>query len=127
MTFYKKYDTIQIGSYILPNSTKTGGDAMDSAFIGVLSAILGIFLGLFGAKRSLQQDFKREGETEGSFRADLAYIKKRTDDVLLEQKDTNRNLSIITERLVRVEESSKSAHRRLDELESDFKNYRKQQ
>lgn len=96
---------------------------MDSAFIGVLSAILGILLGIFGATRTLKNDSKMEGQTEGSFRADLAYIKKRTDDVLLEQKDTNRNLSIITERLVRVEESSKSVHRRVDELESDFKKH----
>lgn len=98
---------------------------MNSAFIGVLSAILGMVLGLFAAKRALQQDFKLEGEREGGFLADLAYIKKRTDDVLLEQKDTNRNLSIITERLVRVEEISKSAHKRIDNLEQEFQMMRK--
>ena len=99
---------------------------MDSAFIGILSALIGIFLGIFGATRNLKSDSKREGQNEGSFKADLAYIKKRTDDVLLEQKDTNRNLSLITERLVRVEESNKAAHKRLDEVEVDFKEHCKQ-
>ena len=98
---------------------------MNTAFIGVLSAILGMVLGLFGAKRAMQQDYKSEGEREGSTQADLAYIKRRTDDMLLEQKDTNRNLSIITERLVRVEEISKSAHKRIDNLEQECQIMRK--
>lgn len=96
---------------------------MDSAFIGLLSVIVGLFVGIYGATRNFKNDSKTEGQTEGGFKADLAYIKKRTEDILLEQKDTNRNLSLITERLVRVEESSKSAHKRLDEMEVDFKEH----
>ena len=97
---------------------------MDEIFIGTLSALLGIFLGLYGAKRNLKHDYKTEGEIEGNFKADLTYIKKRTDDVLLEQKDTNRNLSLLTERLVRVEESTKAAHKRLDGIEEELKTFR---
>lgn len=93
---------------------------MDTIFIGTLASLLGILLGLYGAKRSMKQDYRNEGSTEGSLKSDLMYIKKRTDDVLLEQKDTNRNLSLITERLVRVEESTKSAHKRLDEYGVEF-------
>jgi len=94
---------------------------MDPIFIGTLSTILGIFIGIFTIKRTMKQDYHQQGETEGSFKSDLMYIKKRTDDVLLEQKDTNRNLSLITERLVRVEESTKSAHKRIDVIETEVK------
>ena len=96
---------------------------MDMIFIGTLSTLLGIFVGIFGLKRSLKQDYKSEGQNEGSFKTDLLYIKKRTDDVLLEQKDTNRNLSLLTERLVRVEESSKAAHRRVNAVEDELKKH----
>ena len=96
---------------------------MDMIFIGTLSTLLGIFIGIFSLKRSLKQDYKSEGQNEGSFKTDLLYIKKRTDDVLLEQKDTNRNLSLLTERLVRVEESSKAAHRRMDVVEDELKKH----
>lgn len=98
---------------------------MDNAFIVTLSGLLGIILGIIGATRTLKQNSKSEGQTEGTFKADLAYIKKRTDDVLLEQKDTNRNLSIITERLVRVEESTKAAHKRMDSFEEELKDHLK--
>lgn len=96
---------------------------MDMIFIGTLSTLMGIFVGFFGLKRTLKQDYKSEGHNEGTFKTDLLYIKKRTDDVLLEQKDTNRNLSLLTERLVRVEESSKAAHKRVDALDDELKKY----
>ena len=96
---------------------------MDTVFIGTLSILLGILIGIFTVKRALKQDYKSEGHNEGSFKTDLLYIKKRTDDVLLEQKDTNRNLSLLTERLVRVEESSKAAHRRVNAVEDELKKH----
>lgn len=96
---------------------------MDIVFIGTLSTLLGIFIGFFTLKRTLKQDYKAEGEISGQLRSDLSYIKKRTDDVLLEQKDTNRNLSLLTERLVRVEESAKGAHRRVDLVEEELKKH----
>ena len=71
----------------------------------------------------MKTDYKNEGQVEGSVKTDLTYIKKRTDDVLLEQKDTNRQLSLLTERLVRVEESTKAAHKRLDNFEQELKKH----
>ncbi|MEG1609533.1 MAG: hypothetical protein RR348_06655 [Clostridia bacterium] len=48
--------------------------------------------------------------------ADNQYIKRRIDDVLLEQRETNKTLDAHGERLTRVEESAKQAHKRIDEL-----------
>lgn len=47
--------------------------------------------------------------------ADIQYIKRRVDDVLLEQKDTNKTLDAHAERIARVEEAVKQAHKRIDE------------
>lgn len=65
---------------------------------------------------SYKKGIKNEGEYTGEMRSDVQYIKKRSDDMLLEQKDTNRQMNAITERLVKCEESTKQAHKRIDEL-----------
>ncbi|MFZ3101124.1 MAG: hypothetical protein WA131_09365 [Desulfitobacteriaceae bacterium] len=41
--------------------------------------------------------------------ATLISLKRRTDDVLLEQRETNKSITTLTERVTRVEENSKSA------------------
>lgn len=89
--------------------------------IGLIGTLCSIIFGFLGYQRGQKLDYKSSGKVEGSLEADILYIKRRTDDVLLEQKDTNRNISLLTERVARVEESSKSAHNRIDTLESDFK------
>ncbi len=57
----------------------------------------------------------RDGNEHGELFSDVKYVKRRVDDVLLESKDTNKRLDALTERLAKVEESAKSAHRRIDE------------
>lgn len=54
--------------------------------------------------------------------SDISYIKNRTDDVLLEQKDTNKSINALSERVTRVEESAKQAHKRIDKVEEGYKN-----
>lgn len=65
----------------------------------------------------------KKGQDDGSMKADITYIKRRVDDVLLEQKETNRVLDIHAERITRLEESSKSAHKRIDTLEDKVSRY----
>jgi len=57
----------------------------------------------------------RNGSKDGELHADIQYIKRRSDDMLLEQKETNKTLDNLSERVTRVEESTKQAHKRLDE------------
>lgn len=62
------------------------------------------------------KDAKKEGQDDGALKADIAYIKRRVDDVLLEQRETNKTLDAHAERITRVEESTKQAHKRIDEI-----------
>ncbi|MHB1651682.1 MAG: hypothetical protein ACYCVD_04285 [Desulfitobacteriaceae bacterium] len=82
--------------------------------VGSVSAVV---FGYVGYSRGLRKDYYSAGAVKGTIEADLNYIKKRTDDVLLEQKDTNRSLNNLAERVTRVEESAKSAHKRIDTIE----------
>jgi len=81
------------------------------AWIGVIGVISGILISFSGHQRNVKTD----GAADGESNADLRYIRGRVDDVLLEQKDTNRSINQLTERVVRVEESAKQAHKRIDD------------
>lgn len=87
--------------------------------IGVVGTICGIVFGYAGYKKGLKTDIYKEGNEDGTLRSDTQYIKRRIDDVLLEQKDTNKSINALAERVTRVEESSKQAHKRIDRIERD--------
>ncbi len=80
-------------------------------------AVSGIVFAYVGYLKGLKKDSYSAGTIRGTLETDIAYIKHRTDDVLLEQKDTNKSINALSERVTRVEESSKSAHKRIDLIE----------
>lgn len=84
--------------------------------IGSISAVI---FGYVGYSRGVKKDSYSAGTVRGTLEADITYIKRRTDDVLLEQRDTNKSITTLTERVTRVEENSKSAHKRLDQIEDE--------
>ena len=87
--------------------------------IGVVGTISGIIFGYLGYSRGQRKDSRQLGSDSGALKTDIEYIKRRTDDVLLEQKDTNKTLGNLSERVTRVEESTKQAHKRIDKLENN--------
>ncbi len=86
-------------------------------FIGAAGVMAGIIFGFWGYLRGNKQDNYKEGDTDGTLKSDTQYIKRRIDDVLLEQKDTNKSINALAERVTRVEESAKQAHKRIDRLD----------
>jgi hypothetical protein len=86
------------------------------ALIGTACTICGALFGYIGYQRGLKKDVKDDAYVDGAARSDMDYIKRRVDEVLLEQKESNKNMSAVTERLTRVEESTKQAHKRLDQM-----------
>jgi prefoldin subunit 5 len=52
---------------------------------------------------------------EATLKVDITFIKEGINDIKTEQHEMANNLSRLTERVTRVEESVKSAHRRLDQ------------
>ena len=86
------------------------------ALFGVVGVISGVLFGYIGYQNGCKKENLLEGEEEGALKADTRYIVRRVDDILIEQKDTNKSLNLLSERVTRVEESAKHAHKRLDEL-----------
>lgn len=83
--------------------------------LAVVGAASGMVFAYVGYLKGVKKDSYSAGSVKGAIESDLAYIKRRTDDVLLEQRDTNKSINVLAERVTRVEESAKSAHKRLDE------------
>lgn len=85
--------------------------------LAVVGTISGIIFAYIGYLKGIKKDSYSAGTMRGTLETDIAYIKHRTDDVLLEQKDTNKSINALAERVTRVEESTKSAHKRIDTIE----------
>jgi len=58
----------------------------------------------------------KKGRDDGSMKADIQYIKEKVTELCREQERINSTLTDHFERIIRLEESSKAAHKRLDEL-----------
>lgn len=63
------------------------------------------------------KDKYNKGDADGSLRGDVKYMRNGFDDLRLDVKEVGRKQDAYGERLIRVEESAKSAHKRLDTIE----------
>lgn len=90
-----------------------------TAVISVLAALSGMVLGWAGRARAIRQDTVQETKAEAMQRADVEYIKRGVDDMKVEQKLQRQQFEAVSERLTRVEESAKQAHKRIDRLEDN--------
>ena len=84
-----------------------------TAVISAAAAISGIVLGWLGRSRTVRQD----GAEDGELRASVNYIRQAVDDMRVEIRLMRQDYADLVERVARVEESAKSAHRRIDRLE----------
>lgn len=89
--------------------------------IGLIATVCSIMFGYMGYQKGLKDENKKLGNNEGILNTDIQYIKRRTDEVLLEQKDTNRNIGFLTERVTRAEEGIKAVSSRVDNVVEDLK------
>ena len=88
--------------------------------IGILCTISGIFISLFFSvltyKRNVKKDSENTGEGRGVLQSDIGYIKAGIDDLKRENRAVNLKLDSISERVTRVEERCKQAHKIIDEI-----------
>jgi hypothetical protein len=76
----------------------------------------GIYLGWSARGREQKKETKEETEVTTSLKLDVEYIKRGVDDIRIEQRAQGQKVDELSERVTRVEESSKQAHKRIDEL-----------
>lgn len=87
------------------------------AAISALAAISGIILGWTARARETKKAIQEDAGASTMLHADVEYIKRGVDDIRIEQRAQGQQLDALTERVVRVEESAKQAHKRIDRLD----------
>lgn len=88
-----------------------------AVIVSAAAAISGIILGWLGRSRTIRQDTAEEASRDAMLRSDVEYIKRGVDDLRIEQKVQGQKFDVLAERVTRVEESTKQAHKRIDKLE----------
>ena len=86
--------------------------------IAVAGTLSGIWLGWSGRSRTVRQETATEVAQDITIKSDMEYLKRGVDDIRFEQRTQGQRIDAMSERLTRVEESAKSAHRRLDRVET---------
>lgn len=85
-------------------------------FCTVISIVISLVFSLLSHKRNVKKDSESAGEGRGVLQSDVGYIKAGIDDLKRENRAVNLKLDSISERVTRVEESCKQAHKRIDEI-----------
>ncbi|MGE7869589.1 hypothetical protein ACQKNO_26190 [Bacillus paramycoides] len=87
--------------------------------IGVLITLLSAAISYLGYSLNKTKVIKSDGQESAEMKAELGYIRKGVDDIRIDLKANEKQMQQLSERVTRVEESSKQAHKRLDNLEKE--------
>lgn len=84
--------------------------------LGIISSVCAIVFGYLAFFRNRKKDDTEEGKSAGTMLSDIGYIKAGVDDIKTEQKEQRKTNIEVVSRLTAVEESTKQAHKRIDEI-----------
>ena len=88
--------------------------------ISVLGTISSILFAYLAFKRSNKQEHKDEGKNEGVMLSEIGYIKSSIDRIEKSLNHLEERYTDLSNRLVKVEESTKNAHKRITELHDEI-------
>ncbi|MRZ28089.1 hypothetical protein GKD08_04840 [Paeniclostridium sordellii] len=84
--------------------------------VGFLCTMAGAYVGYMSYKKKSEKDIENDASQKTVMATKLDYISKGVDDIRLDIKAQDTKINTVVERLIKVEESTKSAHHRLDSL-----------
>lgn len=88
-----------------------------STAIAIIAALSGVALGWLGRARTIKHDTVTDATKEATLQADMAYLKRGIDDLRVDIKIQGQRYDTLAEKVIRMDESLKSAHKRIDRLE----------
>lgn len=90
---------------------------MENISIALACTLLGAVLSFLTFQRNKGHDIRADTREEAETKAKLDYISKGVDDIKIDFKVQQREMQELKERVVKNEESTKSAHKRIDAIE----------
>lgn len=79
--------------------------------IVVLIVALSLAISYFGYALNRSKSIKEDGQQSAEVKAELGYIRKGVDDIRIDLKASEKQMVALGERVTRVEESTKQAHK----------------
>lgn len=88
----------------------------------IICSIIGTIVAVITFQKSRDKDIRTNSRSEAVVSTKLDYIQRGVDDIRLDIKAQDRKITEMNEKLIKVEESAKSAHKRLDSIEEKGSN-----
>jgi septal ring factor EnvC (AmiA/AmiB activator) len=85
--------------------------------LGIIVALLGLVVSYLAYQLNRSKSIKTDSRDSAEVKAELGYIRKGVDDIRIDLKANEKNIAHLSERVTRVEESTKQAHKRIDNLD----------
>ncbi|OLN21728.1 hypothetical protein BTO30_13405 [Domibacillus antri] len=86
------------------------------ALVGLVCTVVGVLLGILTFGRNRDKDIRQDAADAATIRTKLDHISSGVDSIRVDFKATVQRVEDLTERVTRVEESAKQAHKRLDNM-----------
>ena len=86
-------------------------------FVTLISVAFAVYFGLKNTKRSDTSDIERKAAETATINVKLDQIGGDVRDIKYDMTAVKRDVQSLTERMITVEQSTKSAHHRIDGLE----------
>lgn len=84
--------------------------------ISIVSVSFAFYFGLSNKKRNEVSDLKKDAIEAATINVKLDTINRGVDDIKLEQKSISKDIKELSDRVLVVEQSTKSAHHRIDDM-----------
>ena len=85
--------------------------------IGLVCTILGATFGYAKLRRECDDDIKQDAISDGELKANITYIRQGVEDIKVDLRVQQKRTDELSERVVRIEESAKQAHLRINEIQ----------
>lgn len=84
--------------------------------IALLCTVLAVAISLIAFTRNRDKDVKGDAEKNAELKVKLDHISQGVDQIHFKLKEQSDNIDSLKERVTVIDQSAKSAHRRLDEF-----------
>ena len=84
--------------------------------VAMIVPVLALVFTVMSFRRTENHDTSAAATERATLTADVRYIRSSIDEIKLENKSIQKDVSDMSKKLVEVEASAKSAHKRLDNL-----------
>ncbi|MEK4715324.1 hypothetical protein [Sporosarcina sp. FSL K6-5500] len=85
--------------------------------IGVIGAIIGMLIGYFTFQRNRDKEIRSNASEDAVVRTKLDHISVGVHSIQLDLDKSSMRMSEVSDRVIRVEESAKQAHKRIDKID----------